>query len=1095
MAGVENMETDGQDDGDPRLQLITVVFRDFLVKNLNLGENSEFLANLVSHGLGGQDVLKFKDVNELLDHLGEKNTKGTYSAFLSSLEAMGESTPTFRYLADFIEGVPKAVKESECRAYIKHLLRAFYVSLCDVIVPSSIIPRIMGDLSDGERGKIQQVSANDGRYCGAMLLINILFFKGLDSIRNFIDGLRENGNGKLADEMSNVISGADELDTCEKVAAKACDCSDVNTDTMVDQPVAYGESTPVEDNASGCESLSSTATQEPTSGEPTLASSTDSPGLPLQSNDVNLNTSQEKKSLTSVKEVPSQGNNVVPEAAEAEEDDNDDNTPENDEEEQPDPVPIVLRGYQKELVTPALQGKNSVIVAPTGSGKTVVAARLIKAVLDQEPGVGPRTGNGTVPNIVANGSNKVIFIVNKVPLVKQQCDVFKKYIDGKRIMGLSGEMGHIGSLTDLLEKKDVLVMTAQILVNSLQGGKDDNDRMELSKIGLLILDECHHCQKGDPYNEIMAEYCTLKLSAPDKERPQILGLTASMGVGKAKSRYKAQTHILTLCANLDAEKLCTVQDPQNLEELKRTRDKPTEMIKPVPGRKNDHFKKVIEPIMAQIEDFISKTPGGEIIRKESHDLKCPPSRGTQVYEQWLVRMHKYIAGEVENNSVRLQLVTCVDHLKEYNNSLYINRDARIQDAVDHLQKYLMRHEDQDRAVNSFEQQLVDLFKEKEELLQSMRHNKNPMLDCLSKTLIEALAGPGQENSRGILFCRTRAATEALLAWIDETPDLMFLKPGRLIGCGGTGMTQNQQTELLSLFKDGDHQLIVATSVAEEGLDIQQCNVVIRYNYISNDIGRVQAQGRNRAKDGKFYLIVSEELKLHEKEFMNQIREKIMFEATQNLQKMREDDFLAQIAEIQKNNKLERKLKKFNSRLLKHNKKLMKVRLICRRCGAEACTVDDIKCIENAHHVVLNDTFEDRCRFIDLPSKSVCADMELRKRIMCDNKEKKCTQDWGHQMLYKGCVVNLISPKYFVFKMEKGPNRIFKKWKDAPFKIEKLLLEELDKIVNPPGEDDEDEESDDQEEAANERVNGDGMEVDTAVTTVQPHRERASANAD
>ena len=57
---------------------------------------------------------------------------------------------------------------------------------------------------------------------------------------------------------------------------------------------------------------------------------------------------------------------------------------------------------------------------------------------------------------------------------------------------------------------------------------------------------------------------------------QVLGLTASMGVGKASTAYEAEYHIMKMCANLDAEEICTVQDPRNKEELRQIRDNPEE---------------------------------------------------------------------------------------------------------------------------------------------------------------------------------------------------------------------------------------------------------------------------------------------------------------------------------------------------------------------------------------------------------------------------------------------------------------------------------------------------------------------------------------
>ena len=79
--------------------------------------------------------------------------------------------------------------------------------------------------------------------------------------------------------------------------------------------------------------------------------------------------------------------------------------------------------------------------------------------------------------------------------------------------------------------------------------------------------------------------------------------------------------------------------------------------------------------------------------------------------------------------------------------------------------------------------------------------------------------------------------------------VQFKEQGRMTRCVNyfisVGMTQIEQERVIKMFKTGEKNLLLATSVAEEGLDISDCNYVIRYDMMGNEISLVQSRGRVR----------------------------------------------------------------------------------------------------------------------------------------------------------------------------------------------------------------------------------------------------------
>uniref|UniRef100_A0A673FTJ6 RNA helicase n=1 Tax=Sinocyclocheilus rhinocerous TaxID=307959 RepID=A0A673FTJ6_9TELE len=699
---------------------------------------------------------------------------------------------------------------------------------------------------------------------------------------------------------------------------------------------------------------------------------------------------------------------------------------------------IVLRDYQMEVARPALEEKNIIICLPTGSGKTRVAVYITKEHLERKK----QTGQ----------PGKVVVLVNKVPLVEQHYKAeFGRFLKHQySVERVSGASQLKISFPQIMEQNDIIICTAQILENSLAKAKNgDEDGIKLSQFTLMVIDECHHTKKGGVYNHIMIRYLKQKhqnqlLKKQEKSPvplPQILGLTASPGVGGAMSQQMAEEHILQICANLDA---FTIKTKTFKEEEAKT---PYKRIAKAEERKEDPFGDVIKKIMDEIHKHA--------------DLKLLCEPGTQNYEQWVVQKEQNAAKE-ENQMVRV----CAEHLRQYNEALHQSNTIRMSDAFRFLDKYHNEElktksspdEEGTITITDTERFLFTLFKDNKAKLQELMGKpqyENNNLAQLKTNILKEFST--RERARGIIFTRTRLSAIALCQWIQENPkfDEVGVSASYLIGGGDQSvvkpMTAAEQKDVLNKFRDGQINLLIATTVAEEGLDIAECNFVIRYCLVTNEIAMIQARGRGRAEDSSYTLVAEAGSGVAERESVNEYREKMMSTAIAKVCKMNRADYEKKTREFQMQAIMEEKVK-----IKKKQKKGMmkeppsKISLSCRQCSVFVCSGEDIEKIENMHHVNVTKQFSKLFTVRENASlQERLLDYETNGVIACKN----CGQQWGSMMLYKSIECPCLHIKNFVVTYG-SKKKTFSKWSELPIKFPAFdYTQHADLLVEDSGEED------------------------------------------
>lgn len=641
-----------------------------------------------------------------------------------------------------------------------------------------------------------------------------------------------------------------------------------------------------------------------------------------------------------------------------------------------------FRNYQQELAIPGLSGLNYIICAPTGTGKTMVAGCLIADHLQQ-----PR-------------NRMVLFMVDKVHLATQQREALEKYIHGAKFVDVTGQDSVSSKMIKLSPATvDVLVSTAGYIECRLKADID------ITSFSLIIIDECHHTLKDHPHARVMQHYLARKMKKRDVDLPQIVGLTASPGAGGATTVMEVQENLLDLCAQMDATAGIHIVE-KNKEELESYTNRPLHEIRTCEGRKeSEKFVVAVTQAMKDIEqEFLA-------------EKNLPYTKWTQKY---ISHIHLIQNNPGELNHGQMNALTVLLSLSK---GLSIYMDLEQEDAIAHLEaEPLPEGERQSKTQHMLQTKYKELLVQ----LRSMECVSNPLLLELEMIILQNIS----KESKTIVIVETILQAKSICKWIGKRRALKDkITPAVVVGQRKEeGMTKAEQISNVSSLREGRTNLLVATSILEEGMDIPQCNLVIRYQHVSNEIARVQVEGRARAANSRVFTILSSEQKENQ-EYINKERAKLVKEA---------------IVHIRAGQLLERELHQRQEQILykkeqqqeieavrKRQHSSQDVELRCKQCPQIACYGSDLRVCQG-HTIVIDPTFNTKVQADEKNEYKHQGDLTRTHDIKC----KRCGHDWGVLGILSGLPhtsYHVLRCRQFIFKVQ-GQEKNFKSWNKVPFEI-------------------------------------------------------------
>ena len=478
---------------------------------------------------------------------------------------------------------------------------------------------------------------------------------------------------------------------------------------------------------------------------------------------------------------------------------------------------IESRLYQQVLAGDVLKKGNTMVVAPTALGKTIVAILVAADRLQK------------VKNL------KVLILAPSKPLAIQHEDSFKEFLT----LPCSSITGAIKTdeRVKRWEESRIISATPQTVESDLLNG-----RYDLSDVSLIVFDECHHGVGAYSYVYLASRY------VQESNFNLILGLTASPGSDKAK--------IKEVCENLYIQNIVvkTEQDSDvrpyfnpveidwvrvkmssELEKIKKYVDKALKVrlkalknmgvIRTVSVGKVDILK-----ARGRIQGEIARSvnPDKELFQAISilsaviniqHSQELIETQGVQTFNKYISRLRKK----------KTKAAKSLMWDDNFGRAVKMARDAerhgwehpKLREVTNILKKELGTDDGQTKLQST-------RFKEKDE-----------------------------KSSKIIVFTQYRDTLEMIHQKLEKEGIKSAKFFGQASKDGEKGLTQKQQKAIIKSFRMGEYDVLISTSVAEEGIDIPAVDLVILYEPVPSEVRMIQRRGRTgRKRTGRVKVLIT-----------------------------------------------------------------------------------------------------------------------------------------------------------------------------------------------------------------------------------------------